>query len=148
MVQTGAEPANDAESNKVLALRNLVSNGSIMIPSNDLFQKQKKEESLFVADICDSTALATRYGEDTLLKVLNVLAMIITQEAEANEVQFLKCTGDGFFATFKETRQVLRVASELLRKVGYLQCKMPHIYPPVFRIAIHRGQVSIDRYGN
>lgn len=148
LLLTAGEPPEDAESNKMLALSNLVSNGSIMIPSNYLFQKQKKEESLFVADICDSTALAIRYGEDTLLKVLNILAMIITQEAEANEVQFLKCTGDGFFATFKETRQVLRVASELLRKVGYLQCKMPHISPPGLRIAIHRGQVSIDRDGN
>ena len=138
---------NDNES-RVIALKNLLSPESILIPPSGFFQKQKREESLLVLDICNSSGLAHLYGENALLKVVYLLGKILTRHAEANEVQFLKCTGDGFFATFEQTKQALRVACCLLQDIESTVRKKPEMPSFGLRIAVHRGPVSTDKSGD
>ena len=138
--------AEEQEAN-TQALKNVVRSGSIIIPSSSFFEKPA-EESLFVVDICNSTGLANQYGEKALLKIVYVLAEIITRLAEKNQVQFLKCTGDGFFATFKQTKEGLRVACGLLHQMERLFQKAPELINPGLRIALHRGPVVTDKNGD
>ena len=135
------------EESKILALKNLLTSGSIIIPSSDILQKQKVEESLLVVDICESTALANQYGENALLKAVYVLGEVLTRHSETNETQFLKCMGDGFFATFQETRQALCVACSLLQDIERITTKKPELPPFSSRLVIHRGLVSTDQTG-
>jgi len=141
------ERVEDEESSK-LALGNLLSAGSIVIPGSGFFQKQKIEESLVVVDICKSTVIANRYGENALLRIVYTLAEILTRHAEANEVQFLKCTGDGFFATFRETKQALCVVCSILQDIQHIASKKPETPRFSLRTAIHRGLVSSDKTGD
>ena len=133
--------------NKRAALENLISTDSILIPSSIVFQEQKKEESLFVIDICRSSLLATHYGENTLLKAVYVLCELLTKHSESNEVQFLKCTGDGFFVTFRETKDALRTACGLLQDLE-LTVRKKEIHPFSIRTAIHQGLVSANKTGD
>ena len=137
-----------SEENKMLALKNLLCPESILIPPSGFFQKQKTEESLLVVDISNSSALADLKGENTLLKVVYALGKILTKHAETNDVQFLKCTGDGFFATFRQTEQALRVACCLLQDIEDAMQKRPEIPSFGLRIAVHRGPVSSDATGD
>jgi len=137
-----------AESeNQEIALENMISRGSILIPASIFFQVKKSQESLFVVDICQSSRLAGQYGENALLKAIYVLGKILNRHCQINEVQFLKCTGDGFFATFRETKKALLTACHILQDVKMTVGKK-EIHPFQIRIGIHHGPVSTDETGD
>jgi len=140
------EQMTDDERKKT-ALANLITPDSILVPSSMALQEQKTEESLFVIDICESSHIATHHGENALLKIVYILCEILTKHSEANEVQFLKCTGDGFFVTFRETKNALRTACKLLEDLK-LAVEKEKTFPFSVRMAIHQGNVSVDKTGD
>ena len=96
-------------------IESLVLSGSILTPS--VAPRQKKSEALLVLDICGSTEFIHAHGDKAFLSLVIVLAKIIKHRSEKYSLQFMKCTGDGFFATFEKSEEALDVASYALRKV-------------------------------
>jgi len=142
---TGEQMTDDER--KKAALANLLAPDSILVPSSKILQEQKTEESLLVIDICESSHIATHHGENVLLKVVYLLGEILTKHSEANEVQFLKCTGDGFFVTFQETKNALRAACKLQQDLQTLIQK-EKIFTFSIRMAVHQGNVTVDKTGD
>lgn len=137
------------EELSTLAMDNLMTTGSIIASTTSAFLHQREvEETLFVVDICNSTVFANRHGESMLLKIVHALAMIINQYVERDEALFLKCTGDGFFASFSNTGKALEAACILLSRMDRLVSGRMGLKNPGFRIALHRGPVSVDRQGD
>jgi len=147
-VHAGAPDKNDLDEN---AISNLLTSGSIIVNSGQSTVRTQKLESLFVVDVCNSTQLADLHGEEFLLSLMNAIAKILLYHGEKNSMLFKKCTGDGFFLTFDETSQALKVACGLLYNMKRNAEKSPETPKAGLRIAIHRGLVSIgddhDRLG-
>jgi len=71
--------------------------GSILVPPSEFFKERK--EAFLVVDVVKSTQLIST-GETLFLKVVSVLGKVLERSMRAESEGFLKCTGDGFFATF------------------------------------------------
>jgi pSer/pThr/pTyr-binding forkhead associated (FHA) protein len=127
-------------------IESLVLSGSILAPS--VAPRQKKNEALLVLDICSSTEFIHSQGDKAFLSLVVVLAKIIKHRAEKYSLQFMKCTGDGFFATFGKSEEALDVATYALRKVrSVFGERAPYPFPGL-RIALHSGELYEDATGD
>lgn len=73
------------------------SQGSILVPPSEFFKE--RTEAFLVVDVVKSTQLVST-GETLFLKVVSVLGKVLERAMRSESDGFLKCTGDGFFATF------------------------------------------------
>jgi len=137
----------DRDESRTQALRNMISKGSIIIPNSSLFGEEN-EEILFVVDICDSTRIANQHGEKELFKIIYTISEIINIRISRENILFLKCTGDGFFATFSETKQSIYVGCMLLTELKNISSKSGKLINPGLRISIHKGKVSRGQNGD
>lgn len=139
-----ARPA--VEEEKVAA--QLLQADAILVPS--VLPAGKSDEVVLVVDVAESTRMGGEQGETFLVKNLWLLAEVFKAAARSRNVLFLKCTGDGFLATFTECEQALQVACEVL---SYFlpggPCGRGRSMP--LRFALHRGRVirseDGDRFG-
>jgi hypothetical protein len=99
-----------------------------------------------VVDVVESTRLAHEFGETALLKSLWHLAEVFEQAARSQDVLYLKCTGDGFLATFDDAARALAVASQVLSYFRAFHPE-PRAAPLRLRFALHRGRVRTDERG-
>jgi pSer/pThr/pTyr-binding forkhead associated (FHA) protein len=83
---------------------------SVILPALSTFTVQT--ESLLVADIIDSTGLLAR-SEVNFARAILALGQLIQRGLQDEEVPFLQCTGDGFFACFRDAEVALNVAARL-----------------------------------
>jgi class 3 adenylate cyclase len=124
----------------------LVLSGSILAPS--IAPRQKKSEALLVLDICSSTEFIHLHGDKAFLSLVVVLAKIIKHRSETFSLQFMKCTGDGFFATFQKSEEALDVATYALRKAQSVFGERASYPFPGLRIALHSGELYEDATGD
>lgn len=146
---------NPAESffetyKKEKLLKSLVVTENILIPSKESSEK-KKSEALLVLDICKSTEFIANYGDSVFYNLITKIGEILEYKGKQNQVEFLKSTGDGYFATFKKQSEALNVAFYSLRKLKEIKEKTQNntrvVYPGV-RIALNYGPVKIDGKGD
>jgi class 3 adenylate cyclase len=105
--------------------------GSLIMPAVNSFTVQN--ESLFVADIVDSTGLLARSEVDFANAIL-VLGQMIRQGLQGESEPFLQCTGDGFFACFRDASWALQIAARLGPGVAR------HVSPNIrISVALHWG---------
>ncbi len=139
-----ARPA--VEEEKVAA--QLLQADAVLVPS--VLPAGKSDEVVLVVDVAESTRMGGEQGDTFLVKNLWLLAEVFKAAARSRNVLFLKCTGDGFLATFTECEQALQVACEVL---SYFlpggPCGQGRSMP--LRFALHRGRVirseDGDRFG-
>ena len=140
--------AQEDQSSKTLNINDLISSGAIHKSPDSGFLGGEREESLFVVDICNSTKYGNEYGEQALFGMLMEVAKSITRNADMDLIQYMQHTGDGFFATFKQTEEALEVAARLILDIEQYQPVDPNIPNPGVRVAIHRGKVVTNINGD
>jgi protein phosphatase len=115
------------------------SEGSILIPPSEFFEE--RTEALLVVDIVGSTRIV-KEGETHLVKVISALGQMLDRVLQGEKQPFLKCTGDGFFATFGSADAALLAALKLSPGI------QRHIRIPVqISIALHWGSVRLTHEG-
>jgi pSer/pThr/pTyr-binding forkhead associated (FHA) protein len=115
------------------------SEGSILIPPSEFFEE--RTEALLVVDIVGSTKII-KQGETHLVKVISALGQMLDRVLQGEKQPFLKCTGDGFFATFGTADNALLAALKLSPGI------QRHIKIPVqICIALHWGSVRLTQEG-
>lgn len=75
-----------------------------------------KPEAILVLDLCSSTEIGDRFGDQFSFELKNDLKAIVDTAAYANDVFFKKGTGDGFLMTFQTTEQAIKTAREILHQ--------------------------------
>jgi class 3 adenylate cyclase len=124
----------------------LLSAGSIVIPPTRLFQRA--EEVVLVVDVVESTRLGVQRGDASMVKSLWILARVFERYAQAHGVLFMKCTGDGFLATFEACGPALSVACQVLNYFSNRAAPPGEPPPPSLRFALHRGPVTVNEEGD
>jgi class 3 adenylate cyclase len=110
-----------------------------LIPPSEFFEE--RTEALLVVDIVGSTRIV-KLGETHLVKVISALGQLLEKSLQNEKHAFLKCTGDGFFATFGSADTALSAALKL--SPGILR----HIKIPIqISIALHWGSVRLTQEG-
>ncbi|MBF0344986.1 MAG: Stp1/IreP family PP2C-type Ser/Thr phosphatase [Nitrospirae bacterium] len=113
--------------------------GSILIPPSEFFEE--RTEALLVVDIVGSTRLV-KLGETQLVKVVSALGQMLDKALQNEKQPFLKCTGDGFFATFGTSEEALKTATRLSGGLAR------HIkFPVQISVALHWGSVRLTQEG-
>jgi class 3 adenylate cyclase len=134
------------EAQVMSATQSIMIQGSVIIPGAVL-RNRSAQEALLVMDVCDSTSLARRCGEDAVCRSVGLLTQMIETGPSGPTILFLKCTGDGFFATFPDVGAALGAAQDLL---GWLRRHGADIGVPdlAIRIGVHYGEVQTDQSGD
>ncbi|MEW5722396.1 MAG: FHA domain-containing protein [Thermodesulfobacteriota bacterium] len=132
-----------------------VSTGGVESGTIILSQFQDKHlpqrETLFVTDISDSTGFISNYGEKAYLRFFDAIVMLVTRYGRRDNALFVKCTGDGFLGTFRNTSEALSCAASVMHHFLRLIKKYPEYSFTGLRMALHRGEVAVledgDRIG-
>ncbi|MBF0567255.1 MAG: Stp1/IreP family PP2C-type Ser/Thr phosphatase [Nitrospirae bacterium] len=115
------------------------SEGSILIPPSEFFEE--RTEALLVVDIVGSTKIV-RQGDTVLVKVISALGQMLDKVLQNEKHPFLKCTGDGFFATFGSADSAISAALKLSPGIQrYIRI------PVQISIALHWGPVRLTQEG-
>ncbi|MBF0566511.1 MAG: Stp1/IreP family PP2C-type Ser/Thr phosphatase [Nitrospirae bacterium] len=113
--------------------------GSILIPPSEFFEE--RTEALLVVDIVGSTTIV-KHGETQLVKIVSALGQMLDKSLQKEKQPFLKCTGDGFFATFatadEALKSALRLSSGLARHIKFSVS---------ISVALHWGSVRLTQDG-
>lgn len=137
-----ARPGRDEE-----VVANLLRPDSVLIPpTTRMFRKA--EEVVLVVDVAESTRLGVEHGDASLVKNLWVLARVFERSAQAQGVLFMKCTGDGFLATFETCGHALTVACDVLAYFVRPDSASGKAPPMRLRFALHRGLVMVNEQGD
>jgi adenylate cyclase len=114
---------------------------------------RREERVLLYIDLCGSTALAERLGEERFLDLLNAFYADVTSEIVAEGGEIHKYVGDEVIAVWREgtePQQPIRACLAARRRLG----ERAQIYraefgeAPDFRAAIHAGPVVIGELGS
>ncbi|MBF0456705.1 MAG: Stp1/IreP family PP2C-type Ser/Thr phosphatase [Nitrospirae bacterium] len=115
------------------------SEGSILIPPSEFFEE--RTEALLVVDIVSSTKIV-KQGDTHLVKVISALGQMLDKVLQNEKHPFLKCTGDGFFATFGTADSAIGAALKLSPGIArYIKI------PVQISIALHWGPVRLTQEG-
>ncbi|KWT90924.1 Stp1/IreP family PP2C-type Ser/Thr phosphatase [Candidatus Magnetominusculus xianensis] len=115
------------------------SEGSILIPPSEFFEE--RTEALLVVDIVGSTRIV-KQGDTHLVKVISALGQMLDKVLQSEKHPFLKCTGDGFFATFGTADSAISAALKLSPGVQrYIKI------PVQISVALHWGPVRLTQEG-
>ncbi len=111
------------------------------------------EESILVLDMCNSTLMANQYGDQTAIHLKSRLVEISDSVWDKHPANFVKNTGDGFFATFNNAQNALDAAMLLKNRIQYRN-KTSDFFPLEVRMSLHKGKTLQfsndlpDRHGN
>jgi pSer/pThr/pTyr-binding forkhead associated (FHA) protein len=104
---------------------------SVILPALSTFTVQT--ESLLVVDIINSTGLLEQ-SEVNFARAILTLGQLMQRGLQDEPVPFLQCTGDGFFACFRDAAVALDVAARLGPGVAR------HVLPGIrVAVALHWG---------
>jgi len=139
-------PAADAAGDGfVKGTQSIMIAGSVIIPG--ALAGRRAEEALLVMDLCDSTGLARKHGEEAVCRCVTLLTQVAEAGQAGPSILFLKCTGDGFFATFPGPGPALQTAGGLLQWLGRHPADLG--VPDLgIRLALHHGEVQTDQTGD
>ena len=105
-------------------------------------------EAITVLDLCNSTDIASRYGDNFALNIMKILSDIVTQIAKRERFKFMKNTGDGFLITFSKTDNSVRFALDVLKAVDRHNEKADENRRINLRFGINLGETRVDQKGD
>jgi HEAT repeat protein/class 3 adenylate cyclase len=105
-------------------------------------------EAILVLDLCNSTAIATRYGDNFALKLMKILTDKVKPIAQGEGYQFMKNTGDGFLITFPKVSNSVRFALNVLKEINEYNAKIDKTGKIDVRFGINVGETKIDKKGD
>lgn len=123
-----------AEILRYAAKQNLSGNARTIFPA-----LQKSKMVILFADICGSTALYDKLGNDAALHVISHTLNILTQQVAVYKGTLIKTIGDEIMCSFPTTSLALQAAGAMHRAID---AQKPGGDNPVFvRIGFHFGEV-------
>jgi len=106
-------------------------------------------EAILVLDLCNSTDIAARYGDNFALNLMKTLTDTVTPIARKEKYQFMKNTGDGFLITFPKAANSVRFALDVLKEVDdYNNDKADKTGRIDLRFAINLGETRANEKGD
>ena len=105
-------------------------------------------EAILVVDLCNSTAIAARYGDNFALNLTRILTETVAPIARREKFQFMKSTGDGFLITFPKVINSVRFALDVFKQINRHNEKADKTARIDLRFAINLGETRIDAKGD
>lgn len=105
-------------------------------------------EAILVVDLCNSTEIAARYGDNFALNLTRILTETVTPIARREKFQFMKSTGDGFLITFPKAINSVRFALDVFKQINKHNEKADKTARIDVRFAINLGETRIDAKGD
>ena len=99
-----------------------------------------EEMALLLLDIVKSTDIVQQAGDSAFIERVQRLHRNVRGHRRSGEIRFLKCTGDGFLAVFRDVEAAVDVA----REVGIREREEN----TQLRLVIHRGRVKTGPDGD
>jgi adenylate cyclase len=113
---------------------------------------RRETRVLLYVDLCGSTALAERLGEERFLDLLNAVFADVTEEIEAEAGEIHKYVGDEVIAVWRDgtpaerpIRACFASRRRIAERAAYYRDGFGEV--PAFRAAIHAGGVVIGELG-
>jgi class 3 adenylate cyclase len=125
---------------------------SVLIPLPEVMNGAKHRESILVLDQCGSTSMAGREGDEIAFHSKKRMFQLCDAALKKCVPDYVKNTGDGLLATFKDPRVCLRAALTIAGNIGQRNSGTRHPLIHV-RIGLHCGEtflmdkVTQDRHG-
>lgn len=155
------DPDSEVRSEATKALKDLT--GRVFAAENDKTPEQAQvakvfgakppegsilPEAIVVVDLCNSTGIANKYGDEFALNLTNVLTDAVNPIARRQRVQFMKSTGDGFLITFPKIKNAVQFALDLKSKIGKYNKTSEESKVIDLRFAINFGETRLDSKGD
>lgn len=105
-------------------------------------------EAILVLDLCNSTSISDRYGDQFALELKRKLISIVDPIAKSHRVQFSKSTGDGYLMTYPTSELAVDFASEVLREMGRYNRSTEAKNRIDLRFAVNFGETRVDPQGD
>jgi class 3 adenylate cyclase len=109
-------------------------------------------EAIVVLDMCNSSALASQFGDEQAMKVKRELRRHYLPAARRWGAQFVKNTGDGYLVTFPRARDAVGASVETLQHLRAYNAEAPPSEQLRLRFGLNCGETMVDadgdRHGN
>lgn len=109
-------------------------------------------EAIVVLDICNSSALASQFGDEQAMLVKRELRRHYLPVVRRWGAQFVKNTGDGYLVTFTQARDALGASVETLQHLREYNTTAPPNAQLRLRFGLNHGETMVDadgdRHGN
>lgn len=109
-------------------------------------------EAIVVLDMCNSSALASQFGDEQAMKVKRELRRHYLPAARRWGAQFVKNTGDGYLVTFARARDAVASSVETLQHLREYNASAPASEQLRLRFGLNGGETMVDadgdRHGN
>ncbi len=109
-------------------------------------------EAIVVLDMCNSSALASRFGDEQAMRVKRELRRHYLPVARRWGAQFVKNTGDGYLVTFARARNAVGASVETLQYIREYNAAASPSEQLRLRFGLNCGETMVDadgdRHGN
>ncbi|MBF0516846.1 MAG: HEAT repeat domain-containing protein, partial [Nitrospirae bacterium] len=106
-------------------------------------------EAILVLDLCNSTGIANKYGDQFALDLTKTLTEKVRPIAKKESSRFMKSTGDGFLITFPKVINAVRFAFTVLKEIAAHNKTVEDESARIeLRFAINQGETRIDAKGD
>jgi class 3 adenylate cyclase len=105
-------------------------------------------EAIVVLDLCNSTAIAAKYGDNFALNLMKSLDRAVTPIARKERYQFIKNTGDGFLLTFSKTVNAAQFALQTMNNINKYNAKADNTKRINLRFGINLGETRVKEKGD
>ncbi|KJR43315.1 PBS lyase HEAT domain protein repeat-containing protein [Candidatus Magnetoovum chiemensis] len=105
-------------------------------------------EAILVLDLCNSTGIADKYGNNFALQLTNILADVVNPIAKRERFQFIKSTGDGYLITFPRVVNAVNFAVDVLKQIDKHNKTAKDSQSIDLRFAINQGETRVDSKGD
>ncbi|WP_420266605.1 HEAT repeat domain-containing protein [Candidatus Magnetominusculus dajiuhuensis] len=105
-------------------------------------------EAILVLDLCNSTGIANKYGDQFALDLTKTLTEKVRPIAAKEGCRFMKSTGDGFLITFPKVVNAIRFAFTILKEIAAHNETQDDSARIQLRFAINQGETRIDAKGD
>ena len=151
------DPDKEISSEASLALREITGkyySAEDSIPANStlidttIAPGSTLTEAIVVIDLCNSTDIISRYGDNFALKLMKKLNSIVEPIAKLEKCQFTKGTGDGYLLTFPTALNSIRFSFNTLAAVAKANKEIDNNHQINLRFAINLGETKVDDKGD
>ncbi|NLI78936.1 MAG: FHA domain-containing protein [Candidatus Riflebacteria bacterium] len=98
------------------------------------------DAALLVVDLAGSTQLVNKRGTVVFTSIVNAFHSLLRSHESKAGLRFLKCTGDGFFAIYREVAEGLQAARAILAEAARSDVQV--------RVAMNWGCITIASDGD
>jgi|GEM_PF-3394684 len=101
---------------------------------------EKIDAALLVVDLEGSTQLVNKNGTHFFTEIVNSFHSLFQNHESRKELRFLKCTGDGFFAIYRQANEALQAARAVIAEAKRNDVQV--------RVAMNFGKITIASDGD